>query len=88
VNAVEHGSPHAGKDFVCIACSVNHDGVTVSVSDSGGRFYAKRRKRCSDGLRERGYGLLLMRKLTNAVRIHADRRGATVTMEKRFSATA
>ncbi|MDO8588912.1 MAG: ATP-binding protein [Armatimonadota bacterium] len=87
-NAIEHGSPRAQKDYVCIACTVNEDGVTVSVSDSGGRFFERRRKRRPEKLRERGYGLLLIQKLTSAVHIKSNGRGATVTLEKRFSPTA
>jgi anti-sigma regulatory factor (Ser/Thr protein kinase) len=85
-NAIEHGSPHAHRDFVCIACAVNHDGVTVSISDSGGRF-TQRRKRREEKLHERGYGLLLIRKLTSAVHIKSNGHGATVILEKRCSAT-
>lgn len=85
-NAIEHGSPHAHRDFVCIACAVNHDSVTVSISDSGGRFTQKR-KRKRDELHERGYGLLLIKKLTSAVHIQSNGHGATITLEKRCSVT-
>jgi len=86
-NAIEHGSPQRERDFVCIACTVNGDGVTVSVSDSGGRFVEKRRRRRPEKLHERGYGLLLIRKLTSAASIKSNGRGATITLEKRSSPT-
>jgi anti-sigma regulatory factor (Ser/Thr protein kinase) len=87
-NAIEHGSPRAPIDYVCIACAANHDGVTVSISDSGGRFTQKQKREQRPGaLRERGYGLLLISKLTSAVHIKSNGHGATVILEKRCTAT-
>jgi anti-sigma regulatory factor (Ser/Thr protein kinase) len=85
-NAIEHGSPNAQSDYVRIACTVGRGSVTVSVSDTGEGFSHKRSKRRPEALKESGYGLLLIKKLTSAVRIRRDRSGATVTLEKRCSA--
>jgi len=83
-NAMQHGSPNGSRDYVCVAFAVRADGVTVSVSDCGGPFAKKCRTRRMKAPRERGYGLLIINKLSSAVRIDSNGRGTTVTMEKRF----
>ncbi|MDO8683978.1 MAG: ATP-binding protein [Armatimonadota bacterium] len=87
-NAVQHGSPNGNDDCVCVSCSVGRRGVIVTVSDSGGKCLRRRKKQRMETLHERGYGLLLMKQLTSALRIRTNGCGATITLEKRFSLTA
>jgi anti-sigma regulatory factor (Ser/Thr protein kinase) len=86
-NAIQHGSPHGTDDYVGISFNVQPQGVTVCVADTGHANETPEPCRRED-LRDRGYGLLLIQKLTSAFRIQCGRRGTTVTMEKRFPARA
>lgn len=87
-NAMKHGSPHGGDDYVRVAFAARPDGLTVTVSDGGGNLHLDQCKKRRVPLSEGGYGLLLMRRLTNRVEIHSTTCGTTVTMEKRYPALA
>jgi anti-sigma regulatory factor (Ser/Thr protein kinase) len=82
-NAIQHGSPNGRQDYVCIACAIDGTGIEVKISESG-RFVRKRDNRRLHKLPEKGYGLLLIKGLTDAFHVRSGKRGAIVTMERRF----
>ena len=89
-NAIEHGSPNGHGDYICVSFAIGPEGLVAAISDGGGRLTRRscKRRRESPALRERGYGLLLIQKLSSAVRIRSGKFGTTVTLEKRFPLTA
>jgi anti-sigma regulatory factor (Ser/Thr protein kinase) len=87
-NAMRHGSPRGGDDYIRVAFAARSDGLTVTVSDGGGNLRLDQCKKRRVPLSEGGYGLLLIRRLTSRVQIQSTTCGTTVTMEKRYPALA
>jgi stage II sporulation protein AB (anti-sigma F factor) len=86
-NAVIHGSPDGLKDFVTVRCAITKQAVIVNVIDHG-RGYRRQTSESemsTDALHSSGLGLLIMRRLSDGLKIRSDTHGTTVTMAKFFS---
>jgi serine/threonine-protein kinase RsbW len=64
-NAVEHGHAHRSSGF-SVSCSLQEDELRIEIRDNGSGF-APEHSRFSDPEAERGFGILLMRRLMDGV---------------------
>ena len=89
-NAVIHGSPGGPKDFVTVRCAQTDHAVIVNIIDHGGGFRRQiiESDMSTDALHPSGLGLLIMRRLSDELKIRSDTHGTRVTMAKFFSPLA
>ena len=79
INAVEH--PHEpSADMIDVKGSISDHTVSVAIHDSGSWLEERRR-------REGGYGFPMMRRLMDAVEMHAASNGTSVTLRLRIAGT-
>jgi anti-sigma regulatory factor (Ser/Thr protein kinase) len=64
-NAVEHGQAHRSNGF-SVSCSLQDDELRIEIRDNGEGF-APERLRASTPEADRGFGILLMRRLMDGV---------------------
>lgn len=82
-NAVEHGSPRRGEDFVMVVCRATRDKLTVDVEDAGPWFALPRRNCSWVVLDDRGRGLKLIQHLMDKVKVCRTESGCRITMAKK-----
>lgn len=88
INAFEHAGADAGR--VRVEFSISPDELTVFVQDFGQGFDATtlpERQRGTDSKipEKRGWGITLMRSLSDEFRIRSGEQGTTITITKRMS---
>ncbi len=85
INAIEHSDATDGR--VQIDFQIASDALTVVITDRGRGFDVPTVQQQLDQRRQRGrrrgWGLRLMQEMMDAVEVHSDDRGTTITMVKR-----
>ena len=89
-NAVKYGSPAGPEDFVTIRFARSDSALAVSVTDHGSGFRHKNLESFSGTglLPSAGLGLLIIRQLSDDLKIQNDTHGATVSIVKLMSPLA